>query len=346
MPLETISNSGPDSGVILLVVVVCAPLLAALLLSMLLKASRQELSKQVAMVDRIEQLSQMGQWHFDLARETEIWSGQMCRIYGLDKSSIHAEEQQEDRHGDSGDFLWRTLNDHAEVRESFRIEYDIIRADGEERLLRMDALNNFDTHGILRTIDAVVSDVTDEYQRAAQLVLERSAALKQVAEAQALALTDPLTGLANRRRVMAELDRRILQCRQEERYLSLIIFDLDNFKSINDTYGHQIGDTMLKRLGAIALAQVRDCDTVGRVGGDEFVWLMPNACIEIASNAAERLCRVIAESSGIAEVPAVTASVGYAKWIAGDTGLSLLARADEALYSAKDAGRNRVRMAA
>ncbi|CAN0598232.1 unnamed protein product, partial [Laminaria digitata] len=94
LPVETTLNSGPDSGVILLAVLVCGALLATLLLSVLLKASQEKLCQQVAMVDRIELLSQMGQWHFDLAHRTETWSGQMCRIYGLDEGSVLSEEEQ------------------------------------------------------------------------------------------------------------------------------------------------------------------------------------------------------------------------------------------------------------
>ncbi len=316
---------------------------AALWLGAMLRAERSKLAQQHAVLDRIENIARMGHWHFDPVRNTQHWSAQMCRIYGLDTIITPDQELRRELDRDGGDFLRQTLQEHAETRESFRIEYDIIRPDRAERLLRMDAMNTFDGQTNLRFVDAVVTDVTDEYQQTMKLAEEKSAALE-------LALTDPLTGLANRRRMMAEIDRQIMICRQHfeerDRNLSLIVFDLDHFKTVNDTFGHQAGDKVLQRIAEITLEHVRDGDVVGRVGGDEFVWLLPDACAEIASNAAIRLRRAIAAGSGLDGIPPITASAGHATWIAGDTGLSLFAGADAALYGAKRAGRNQVRMAA
>lgn len=336
----------PQFYAIPLVILLCIAKVGVIFLTVTLRLTRGRLAQQYAILNRIENLAKLGHWHYDPVRETQYWSPQMRRIYGIeDRAEVAGSTgHQLDRTG--GDFLWQTLRDHAEARDVFRIEYDIIGPDGAERLLRMDALNAFDGNGKLRYVDAVISDVTAEYRQTRQLAAEKTAALELAAEARALAMTDPLTGLANRRKAMAEIDRRILQCRQEGRKLSLIIFDLDHFKSINDGFGHQAGDEVLKRIAGIALSQVRDSDLVGRVGGEEFIWLLPDAGCEIAANAAERLCRAIEASSGSPEVPPVTASIGYAVWQPGDTSLTLFAAADAALYRAKDAGRNQVRMAA
>ena len=160
----------------------------------------------------IESLAKMGHWHFDPVRGTQYWSAQMRRIYGLDDDAGPPSRinYKLDRNG--GEFLWQTLRDHAETRTVFRIEYDIIGPDRSERLLRMDALNTFGPNGNLRYVDAVISDVTDEYRHTRQLAAEKTAA-EDVAEARELAMTDPLTGLANRRKAMAEIDRCLLQCR-------------------------------------------------------------------------------------------------------------------------------------
>ena len=336
----------PQFYTILLGILLSAAAAAALVLAVRLRMTRGRLMQQFAILNRIESLAQMGHWHYDPVRGTQYWSPQMCRIYGIEDSAEAAGStgHQLDRNG--GDFLWQTLRDHAEARGVFRIEYDIIGTGGAERLLRMDALNAFDSHGSLRYVDAVISDVTDEYHHTRQLAADKAAALQVAAEARALAMTDPLTGLANRRKAMGEIDQRILQCRQEGRKLSLIIFDLDHFKSINDGFGHQAGDAVLQRIAAIAMAQIRDSDLVARVGGEEFIWLLPDACSDIASNAAERLRRAIEAGSGLSGMPPVTASVGYASWQPGDTSLTLFAGADAALYQAKEAGRNQVRMAA
>ena len=128
--------------------------------------------------------------------------------------------------------------------------------------------------------------------------------------------------------------------------LALVLFDLDHFKSINDTYGHPEGDKVLRKVAEIAQAQARETDLVGRVGGEEFVWIVPGVDEDKAHCLAERLREAIAEQSRIGAIPGVTTSVGCAEMHPGDSSLSLLARADGALYAAKNAGRNRVRMAA
>lgn len=336
----------PQIFMIFFGILLCIAVASVLYLAARLRITRARLARKYSILNRVESLSKMGHWHYDPVHETQYWSPQMRRIYGIEDDAEIASGTCNSLDRKGGHFLWQSLWDHAESRDVFRIEYDIIGPDGEERLLRMDALNSFDSQGSLRYVDAVISDVTDEYRHTRQLAAETSEALKMAAEARALAMTDPLTGLANRRMAMAEIDKRILQCRQEGRQLSLIIFDLDHFKSINDGFGHQTGDEVLKRIAGIAMSQIRDSDLVGRVGGEEFIWLLPDACCEIAGNAAERLCRAIETSSGSSGVPPVTASVGYAIWRPGDTSLTLFAAADAALYRAKEAGRNQVRMAA
>lgn len=102
----------------------------------------------------------------------------------------------------------------------------------------------------------------------------------------------------------------------------------------------------MRRIAAITREQVREGDIVDRMGGEEFVWVLPGANLELARVAADRLRLAIAAGSASGEVPPVTVSIGIASALSGDTGLSLFGRADEALYDAKNAGRNTVRMAA
>jgi diguanylate cyclase (GGDEF)-like protein len=126
--------------------------------------------------------------------------------------------------------------------------------------------------------------------------------------------------------------------------LALIAFDIDNFKSINDRYGHAAGDTVLREFGAILRAAVREKDVVGRIGGEEFVLLLPGTDGEFAYRIAERL-RTVLESSRFDEIDAalrVTTSAGIARYRPGEAVAVMLARADHLLYAAKRAGRNRV----
>jgi two-component system, cell cycle response regulator len=157
------------------------------------------------------------------------------------------------------------------------------------------------------------------------------------------ALTDDLTGLANRRHGGRQLEREVALCVRHGRLLALVRVDVDHFKAINDSHGHEAGDQVLVEVARRLESAVRGGDELARWGGDEFVALLPDTDKAGALRAAERLRAAVAaapvEAAGT-EL-AVTISVGWAHW-AGDTPDDLLARADRALYRAKDAGRDTV----
>jgi diguanylate cyclase (GGDEF)-like protein len=168
-------------------------------------------------------------------------------------------------------------------------------------------------------------------------------------EAQNQAITDGLTGLATHDFFQQRLAQEMRESTRYNRPLSFMIFDLDHFKSINDTYGHQAGDTVLKGAAAMLKDSVRGSDLVARYGGEEFAVILPQTNEEDAYNLAERL-RVILEGMEfpISEERSlkVTASVGVASRTEGDVmPKDLIKRSDVALYAAKNGGRNRVVMA-
>ncbi|MEH6685418.1 MAG: diguanylate cyclase [Qipengyuania sp.] len=168
-------------------------------------------------------------------------------------------------------------------------------------------------------------------------------------ELEQLALTDPLTGLPNRRAFMKALTRSMARAELDrDRKLSLAIFDIDHFKRVNDLFGHPAGDAVIKEVGARASRALRQRDLVGRIGGEEFAVLLPRADIETARFACERLREAIAGAPivhGDAIIP-VTASIGIAEFQPGEDSDNLMICADAALYEAKTGGRNQVRLAA
>lgn len=159
--------------------------------------------------------------------------------------------------------------------------------------------------------------------------------------AEELALTDPLTGLGNRRKLDLDFDELIKIYSRYKTPFSVIIADVDKFKSINDAYGHEIGDTVLKQLSKIIKKNVRTMDKVGRWGGEEFMILCPSTQASEALTVAQKL-REAVEASNFAVIGKVTASFGVSSFADGDTVASCSKRADDALYKAKDGGRNRV----
>jgi two-component system, cell cycle response regulator len=161
-----------------------------------------------------------------------------------------------------------------------------------------------------------------------------------------LALTDELTGLYNRRYLFAHLDELIERINQGGASAAVLLFDIDHFKKVNDTHGHAAGDDVLRELAARATNSVRSVDLVARLGGEEFVVVMPETDIASAAEVAERLRLAVAKDRFSVKASGkeldVTISVGVASGEAGDDRDRLLARGDEALYSAKTAGRDRV----
>jgi diguanylate cyclase (GGDEF)-like protein len=160
-----------------------------------------------------------------------------------------------------------------------------------------------------------------------------------------LARTDALTGLANRRTLHEALQREIARARRLGEPLSVIIADLDHFKSINDEYGHMTGDQALAQAAAVFGSQLRPYDLAARYGGEEFVLLLPGASTEGAIAVAERVRKGIADIQLAGCPRRITASLGVASWIATETPEEFVGRADAALYRAKSAGRNRVEAA-
>ena len=166
-----------------------------------------------------------------------------------------------------------------------------------------------------------------------------------------LALTDPLTGLYNRRYVAAHLDGLTARAGEGGARPALLLFDIDNFKRINDSFGHLAGDEVLCEIAVRALRGVRGFDLVARYGGEEFLVVMPETNLQVALVVAERLRLAVAEApfalADGREVP-VTVSVGVAVIEGENDALQregptgLVRRADEALYAAKNGGRNRV----
>jgi diguanylate cyclase (GGDEF)-like protein len=160
------------------------------------------------------------------------------------------------------------------------------------------------------------------------------------------AYSDYLTGLANRRYFIEQAENELARTLRYNGKLSVLMLDIDHFKKVNDTYGHKVGDLVLKQLAEVCRSSLRDVDLVGRIGGEEFAVLLPETASAQAMEAAERLRAAFASAQvTVSSGPPLrfTSSFGVVslseKNITIDT---LLNRADQALYRAKEAGRNRV----
>ena len=213
------------------------------------------------------------------------------------------------------------------------------RKDGSAAWMEVTSRQIFDPiTGELKEYVTVMRDISERKQFEEKLAAQ--------------ALTDGLTGLANRRSFDLTLDREWNRTLREGSQLALLLIDIDNFKSLNDSYGHQVGDDYLRAISAALSSAVRIPDTVARYGGEEIAVILPNAYSEGAVKTAERLRAAIealrlTHQGNPAGGGRVTVSIGVATALAREGGTirmpeSLLLAADHALYKAKQGGKNQV----
>ncbi len=156
--------------------------------------------------------------------------------------------------------------------------------------------------------------------------------------------TDPLTGLSNRRQLMELLEAEMSKARRHDYALSAVMMDIDHFKSINDTFGHDAGDRVLAGVAQTMRSMCRKEDIVARFGGEEFVLILPSSPSASTLECAERIRKAIQDTAFEGISRQVTASFGVTLFTKNDTQDSFLKRADNALYQAKTSGRNRIEL--
>ena len=160
-----------------------------------------------------------------------------------------------------------------------------------------------------------------------------------MAELRELSITDPLTGVGNRRFFMERLRQELHRSERTGRAFVLLMLDLDHFKLVNDRFGHQRGDEVLARCADLIVQNTRKTDLTARYGGEEFCVLLPETGEERGTLVAEKLRSAVEEMTCNTKAP-ITVSIGVAQWAPKDTRDDLLRRADRAMYGAKEKGRN------
>ncbi len=193
----------------------------------------------------------------------------------------------------------------------------------------------------IRELDRLIASGT-EIQLARSRLSQLNSELEQKNnQLQTLAVTDNLTGLYNRHKLDDILIAAITEAKRYHNHFSVALVDIDHFKRVNDTYGHQVGDSILVSVAAIMRRRVREADIVGRWGGEEFIIIMPHTSLEQAAMVLDQLRAQIAHSD-FDPVESLTVSLGLANSADYSSQESIIAAADEALYRAKGNGRNRL----
>jgi diguanylate cyclase (GGDEF)-like protein/PAS domain S-box-containing protein len=295
---------------------------------------REALNRNQELLARTQKLSGLGTWEYIAKTRTTYWSEEMFALHGLDPAhGVPAIEQlslmvvKEDR------AKWlRMIEDVSTSGRSNMIEFRIIRPNGQLRwvLAHEGAVMHEESHMPVRFYGTLL-DITEQKNMEVEL--------------RCLATTDALTQCYNRHMVMklgeAEFDR----ARRYQRRLSLMFLDVDLLKTINDTSGHAAGDSVLVEVSKAIAGILRAADIFGRVGGDEFLIILPECGCDAACQLAERLRTTIDQRRIpiVGQNITVTVSTGVVELGSNDISFEcFMRRADHALYSGKAHGRNRV----
>ncbi|AWI52302.1 sensor domain-containing diguanylate cyclase [Aquabacterium olei] len=211
-----------------------------------------------------------------------------------------------------------------------RYEAEVQRPNGERLHVLFYKAAVRDEHGVVCGLVGTILDIT-----------ERKALEHRLAD---LADRDALTGLLNRRAILAHLEGLHADRRQARQPLCLLMVDVDHFKSINDRFGHAIGDEALVRVAGCLRSNLRDGDRVGRIGGEEFLVVLGSTDLDDARGVAERLRQAVSQImvETLGGMLQLTVSVGLASSLPDEDWAHVLGRADEGLYAAKRTGRDRV----
>ncbi|MEW6407020.1 MAG: GGDEF domain-containing protein, partial [Chloroflexota bacterium] len=228
-----------------------------------------------------------------------------------------------------------------------QVSYDAIFVPASSELALLFAERIAVDPEVERVIDKLTRQVKlfrIESEQAKKIAINKQAEIGAIiTQAEEVSNMDVLTFLPNRRRIISQLQNEVIRAERYHAPLSISIADVDHFKTINDTYGHNVGDYVLQQIAILLRDNVRQPDQVARYGGEEFLILLPNSTVQAATEQAARLCKQIRESviqSGERTIH-VSISIGVAQFQRGiDNWQTLLSRADTAMYEAKKSGRD------
>lgn len=297
------------------------------------------LRESEASLKTAQKLAKIGNWSLDILRNKLAWSEEVYRIFEVDPAKFSAtyEAFLSGVHPDDRERVNLAYTESIRNRTPYQIEHRLLMADGREKFVYEHCQTDYDGEGRAIRSFGTVQDISA--RKAAEKEIER------------LAYYDPLTSLPNRRLLMDRLQQLSSFSLRSGNQAALLLIDMDNFKTLNETMGHEIGDKLLKQVAQRLLPCVREGDTVARIGGDEFVVLLEHLSKDLVEAAAQTEIiggKILSELNRLYPLPGYSyrgaASIG-ATMIGSNHPLAdeLMKQSDIALYQAKNSGRNTFR---
>nr|WP_321267053.1 diguanylate cyclase [uncultured Sulfurimonas sp.] len=250
-------------------------------------------------------------------------SSLFCKFFGYKKKELLGQKVGLLKSGEMPTFIYKELWETILSNKPWSGEIENKTRDGQSKWVQIRVTPIVSKNDELIEFNAVYQDVTNKK------LLEE------------LYITDPLTQLNNRRYFDEMMSAISKKQRKADMDFAILIADIDNFKVINDTYGHQVGDEVLKKVAQTLKSKLRDNDVIARWGGEEFVIMLKNIDLNEAQMIAQKL-RMSIQECKINENINITISIGFTKYIVGEDTNATFKRADKALYKAKQRGRNKV----
>jgi diguanylate cyclase (GGDEF)-like protein/PAS domain S-box-containing protein len=286
--------------------------------------------------ERFKDFAQTGaDWFWEMGPDLRFTylAGQYSEALGLERSKVLGRTRAEVHAGWIVDAAaWDNHQQNLQRRHAFSdFEFTWVRPDGKEKVLRISGKPIFGANGTFQGYRGADRDITETHHLAQQMAHQ--------------ATHDALTGLENRREFERQLEQALASARSESTRHALCYLDLDQFKLINDSAGHVVGDQLLRQVAGLLLGKLRACDTLARLGGDEFSLLIKNCPLERALEIAEDLLTAIQEFRFSWEGRSfeIGGSIGLVPITSdAESTAQLLSQADVACYTAKERGRNRV----
>ncbi|QJB56824.1 diguanylate cyclase [Pseudodesulfovibrio sp. zrk46] len=301
------------------------------------KLAEQELRAYSDRLSLASQAGQIGVWEWNVTDNTVVWDEQMYSLYDIQRGEFGGlfESWKNRVHPDDLEHAEGSLISAVENATTWECEFRIVLPNNEVRYIKAAALTRQEIEDKTTYMTGVNWDVTESRNTQEQLRL--------------LATTDSLTGLNNRRHFMEMAEHEVERCRRYQAPFSFVMFDVDKFKSVNDTYGHDVGDIVLKEIANISTNNLREIDILGRIGGEEFAVALPETNLDSGLLVAEKIRTAIEQGKArISDSQEIdfTVSLGVAEFSESLSSLEeLIKAADTALYRAKANGRNRVERA-
>jgi len=281
-------------------------------------------------LEAAQRLGGLGSWYLDIATDKVTWSDELFRMQGLkpDTEPPPASTHHQLFSPDSWELLTAALTKTI--------------TDGIAYELELEMFNNGMFHGWMLARGEAIRNPSGEIVGVLGVALDITRSKSQETELRKRALRDPLTELGNRDNFDLSLAQAFKLARHSQNKFALMLIDIDFFKNINDEFGHDIGDSALIKLAERLTSTLRSVDQIFRLGGDEFIVILPNSVSPQKSvEIAERVCQAFRQPLlHLPEPISATVSIGLVIWNGIETPVELIKRADDALYKAKSAGRN------